>query len=217
MNVVKLFNPRSTADILAGYGLPDEAVLKQALIAGHLAKSGCVANDALQFPAFLQWNTVQKTLREILLKDGWRRVNEGMYALVVSPDGKRAIVVASGDEFTGIEGVQHPTTKCPKGPRTVNAVQQNALLYHGDFFPETLPQMRDSEIDGRETWILLFNTDNGVLRAEISRPGSIGGDGHINAWQQRVILSEAPLSPALDLPETPDYAPTEDIEITRKQ
>ncbi|MFZ2587977.1 MAG: hypothetical protein WAZ18_07670, partial [Alphaproteobacteria bacterium] len=200
MSVVKLFKTKSVADALAEHGLPDEAVLKQSLIAGYLAKSACTPLDAPNFASFLQWNTVVKTLRELTIVLGWKTVNEGMYALTVNPEGGKAIVVSTGDEFTGIDGLQLPTTKSRKGPKTVNAVLQNAAMCW-ELFEETLPDITEVEQAGRQTWILLFNTKGGVLHAELSLPGSIK-EGHIDAWQHRIILSESPLRGSLDLPET---------------
>jgi hypothetical protein len=194
-----------------------------ALLAGYLARSNCTPNDANFFPGLTQWNTTQRVLREGLAPLAWHSLNEGSYCLVENEAKTMAIVVASGDKNTGIDGALMPTTRSPKGPKTIHIVQQNAMLYHGDFFGETLPSPIPLRKDGRETWLFLLNQDGGEIRSELSLPASFahtqdGKKVRINAWHERIIL------PVLDLgavssrnaPPEPDFGPDVKVEIRKK-
>ena len=186
-----------------------------AIAAGYLARSSCTGNDAPFFPALAQWAGTLRALRERLIPEGWSKCNDGNYCVVVDPDGRYAIAVATGCSNTGLaESGTIPTTKSPKGPNTLNAVYWNAELI-GDLFPETLPRPVVAESEPHVTWLLLFHTAEDELRAELSLPASMGYDGYIDAWKERIMLPATPLDPlaAVDVPE---FGPELDVEVKRR-
>jgi len=67
----------------------------------------------------------------------------------------------------------------------------------------------------RATWVLLFHSDGKEIRAELSLPNSIGDDGHINGWRERIILGAQPLDDEI-APAAPDFGPDPTIDVRRK-
>ena len=190
-------------------------LLNDAVAAGFLARSSCTGNDAPFFPPIAQWAATLRALREGLLPIGWSKSDDGNYCTVIDPTEQHAIAVASGCSNTGnAEPGLSPTTKCPKGPSTLSAVCANAELID-DLFPETLPKREVDQYDQHVTWILLFFTNDKELRAELSLPASMGYDGHIDAWKERIILPSIPLDP-ITVAGIPDFGPDLEVDIKRR-
>lgn len=188
-------------------------ILQDALKFGFLALASCTANDPPFLPAFLMWGRVVRGLRENLIPNAWTKSDEKNYCTINDPTGRFAIAVSSGDENTGCPDA-NPTTKCAKGPSTVDAVYTNLgqlqIFPVGEVYPTPVIE------DGKITWLLLFHIDHSKdeIRAELSLPASMGDDGRINGWSDRIIL------PAISLNSTPpiptDFAPDIEIEIRKK-
>lgn len=141
---------------------------------------------------------------------GGSRSDEDNFCTVVEPGGAFAIAVASGSEHTGRIGAEMPRTKRRKGPSTAEAVHTNAQLY---LFAEFAPAAA-REPEGA-TWVLLFHSDGKEIRAELSLPDSIGEDGHIDGWRERIILGAQPLDDE-SVPVVPDFGPDPTIDVRRK-
>jgi hypothetical protein len=208
--LVKLHTKHEEVDAaLAALGLTRQ-VLLEAVLAGLLARDACTPNDPPFLPGIYQWGRTVRVLREVLAPLGWSRSDEGNFCTVVEPEGRFAIAVASGCEQTGVVGREMPTTKCRKGPNTADAVHANEQLY---LFRELAPVV--TREPDRATWILLFHNDAKEIRAELSLPNSIGEDGHINGWRDRIIIG----SQLLDgdkAPAAPDFGPDPTIDVRRK-
>ena len=92
----------------------------------------------------------------------------------------------------------------------VVAVHTNAQLYlFKDFAPAVAKE------PDRATWVLLFHSDGKEIRAELSLPDSIGEDGHIDGWRERIILGAQPFDDEI-APATPDFGPDPTIDVRRK-
>lgn len=198
-------------DALGELGLTVEQ-LHEAIKAGFVERSRCTANDAPFFPALLQWNHTQRGLREQLIPAGWSASDDGNYCTVVSPDNTIAIATASGCDNTG-NPIFSPTTKSPKGPNTVDAVTSNAaqLLLPGVIQMPTVPKATD----GKVTWLLLFYPAEQEIRAELSLPAAMGGNGKPDTWSVRIILPPLPLDPIMSIA-APDFGPDLDVEVVRR-
>jgi hypothetical protein len=201
--------PHEADAALTRLGLTRQPLL-EAVVAGLLARDACTANDPPFLPGMYQWGRTVRGLREGLAALGWSRSNEENFCTVVEPGGAFAIAVASGSEPTGRNGPERPTTKRRKGPSTAEAVHTNAQLC---LFEEFTPAVR-AEPD-RATWVLLFHSDRKEIRAELSLPDSIGDDGHINGWRERIILGALPLDDDI-APAAPDFGPDPTIDVRRK-
>jgi hypothetical protein len=208
--LVKLHTkPEEVDAALAALGLRREALF-EAVLAGLLARDACTANDPPFLPGIYQWGRTVRVLREVLAPSGWSRSDEGNFCTVVEPEGRFAIAVASGCEHTGVVGREMPTTKCRKGPNTVDAVHINEQLF---LFNDPAPVV--AREPDRATWILLFHNAAKEIRAELSLPNSIGDDGHINGWGERIILGSQPLD-GDNAPAAPDFGPDPTIDVRRK-
>ena len=187
-------------------------VLQTAVQTGHVAFLSCTDNDPPFIPGTYAWSRTLRALREGLIGSGWRKDDSGNYSLTVSDRHRINIVVASGDDLTGLVHSGDPRTKSPKGPRTENVVEANA---QGDLFPHTLPR-RSSSADGRpyDTWVLLMRVKAEELRAELSRPTAME-DGHISGWSERIILPLGKVDPtAIDIAPD-DFGPDFDLDLRR--
>lgn len=208
------FEPHEVDAALRRIGLGRD-ILLDAVAVGYLARSSCTGNDAPFFPALAQWAATLRALREWLVPRGWSKCDDGNYCIVVDSEGQNAIAVAAGCPNTGLTGsALHPTTKSPKGPSTLNAVYVNAELID-DLFPETVPTPSVDESERNITWLLLIHTADTELRAELSLPASMGHDGRIDAWKERIILPATPLDP-IETANVPDFGPDLDVEVKRR-
>ena len=178
-------------DRLAQLGLTPE-ILDECLRRGQAAWAACTLNHPPIARGFYRWSEMVVGFREEMLRLGWKRCNEGNLPFTVSPDGKVAVAVSSGDEDTGI-AKGSPCTNSSKGPRTHKAVTVNQyrLFDQIELLPPDLRQFQE-----RETWILLSRLDLEAecLRAELSRPISMNEDGRVDGWAERIILATVPLS-----------------------
>lgn len=130
-------------------------------------------------------------LREALIPVGWKPDDGGNVGAVVSPDGKRSIIVTSGDAATGQRGVI-PRTKYPKGEVTRRRVHQNVQLSLFGEDPAPQPDESSDEV-ARQTWTLLQYPAGDFVRAELSCPEGVDESGRINAWSDRILLPDLPL------------------------
>lgn len=200
---------------LAELGLAQEA-LSKVIRQGYVAFAACTANDPPLYPGFSAWAAMVRGLREYLLPE-WSRSDESNYSLVVNPTGTVAIAVATGDEATGRQE-SLPTTKSSKGPSTVEAVTTNQLQLKLPFIFPPLEAPVDSVNSSakRMTWILLVHRGLNEVRCELSLPTSMGSDGRVDGWRERIILSAIPTDPEV-LEIVPPQQPQPDIVVDIKR
>ena len=209
--------PAEVEDRLARLGLKAERI-GETVQRGYVAFISCTPNDPPLYPGFSAWAMMVRGLREYLLPEGWQRSDENNYSLVINGSGTVAIAVATGDAATGISD-ELPTTKSSKGPSTVEAVASNQLTLDLIFPPVALPQpARPAGQDQqRTTWILLVHRAQGEVRCELSLPTSMGLDGRVDGWEERIILRSIPTDPdVLDIA-TPAPPTQPDIDVAVKR
>lgn len=190
----------------------NEVALREAVYQGHLQRTRLTLNHPTIYHGLNMWGEIVAALREQLRPLGWTRQEVGSYALTVHEERGLAITVASGDEATGNPSA-HPCNRSKKGRNTVEAIEANRQL---ELFEKLPPEIQD-EADGKQTWVLMHHTDTvrGEIRLELSRPSSIGKDGKISEWSERIILSSIPFDD--DLVEIyPPSGPDIEIDIRRK-
>lgn len=204
----------SAHDALTRLGL-DEQTLLDAAKYGYLARSNCTANHPPLYPSFVAWGETVKALRDLLATKGWVRDDERNYSRTVHSEGHIAIAVATGDEATGVASGT-PSTKSPKGPRTIDAVEVNRLQFSLPFAEwEHIELHNDQEESQPTTWLLLIHHTATEIRCELSLPLDMGTDKRVNVWRERILLRSIPLnleSFEINPPAQPDI----DIEIRRK-
>lgn len=171
----------------------EEAFLVDAVRRGQLAFLNCTPNHPPNFPGLAAWAETVCALREGVIPAGWQRSNDRNYALSIDPHGSIAIAVATADDGTG-RADAIPSTNARKGASTLDAIAANQLRFsfmNDHPMPSRLTSSALSS--GRATWILLIHRATDEVRCELSLPISIGEDGHIDAWYERILLGSIPL------------------------
>ncbi|WP_019657960.1 hypothetical protein [Variovorax atrisoli] len=203
---------------LAQLGL-EEDQLAQIVKRGYVAFASCTLNDPPLYPGFTAWATMVRALREYLLPEGWERCDDNNYSLVINPVGTLAIAVATGDGATGCKDAQ-PTTRSSKGPSTAEAVTSNQLQLDLGFPPVEVAVSSNEATseEQRMTWILLVHRALGEVRCELSLPTSMGEDGRVDGWRERIILGAIPtdLDPLEVTPPSPPDQPDIDVDVKRR-
>jgi len=192
-------------------------ILRDAILAGELARSSCTENDPPAFPGQSAWAITTRSLREQLLSRGWSKDDAGNYSTVCSADKRVALVVATGDRDTGRE-LGAPKTKCPKGPATALAIERNFAQLEL-FEPKRPLASETAEPESKippVTWVLLIARNDYALRAELSLPAAIGEDDRIESWVERIILEPLQFDDDLDRARGPELGPEFDIDVVRK-
>lgn len=200
---------------LRALGLSTE-ILTDVLLQGELQRRLGSPLDPPSAPGMAAWARRVRRLREILLPEGWQPSDRSNFSIAISPDRTVAIAIATGDVDTGdARPGSSPHTKYRRGPATAQAVSRNVQQ---EMFPEAFDA---GDISGEltTTWFLLAQTVDGIILAELSRPLSMGEDGRVSDWAERIIL--APIDMAGDelrvsvpdepLPEAPDVLVTRKI------
>lgn len=200
---------------LAELGL-EETRLSEIVRRGYVAFASCTPNDPPFYPGISAWATMVRSLREYLLPE-WERSDENNYSLVINPAGNVAIAVATGDEATGQPGAI-PTTKASKGPSTVGAVASNQMQLELPYvFPPIVALTHPASANElRMTWILLVHRAQGEIRCELSLPTSMGSDGRVDGWRERIIMNAILTDPEV-LEITPPQPPQPDITVDVKR
>lgn len=162
----------------------DEATIEKMVLYGLAAKQACSPYSPPSYPGTTQWAETTIASRQFLAPKDWTPDDSHGFPRVVSPDGKVAIVVATGDERTGIATAE-PRTKYSKGPETSAAVAMNEQLT----FQLQRSLVAEAPTPQRETWILLVTTNEFEMRYELSRPKGQDSKGRVVEWSDRIIFS----------------------------
>lgn len=216
MTAVVRREPGDARSRLAELGLEEEP-LKDAVRRGQLAFLNCTPNHPPPFPGMSAWAETVCALREYLIPAGWQRSNDHNYALSIDPVDQIAIAVATGNEGTGLADAT-PSTNARKGPSTLEAIAVNQLRFSFMDEPPVQAKPRSGgRSNPRATWILLIHRASNEVRCELSLPISIGEDGHIDAWRERILLGSIPLDGDLaQAVPTPPPLPDITIDVKRR-
>ena len=198
-------------DGLAELGLT-ERIVTDSILEGEAARNSCTPNDPNCLPGVLAWGRTVRALRDFLIPQKWEKNDDGNFPTVVSPDGKIAIAVATGDAGTGKEEAI-PKTKYPKGVAVEAAISRNL----NSLFPEirAAAQVEKEKLDDKQTWILLKRREKDTVYAELSLPASLKIDEQVKEWLVRIILD--PITTAANVEVVDDTADeTLDVPVRRR-
>ncbi|UUQ67286.1 hypothetical protein NLK61_11825 [Pseudomonas fuscovaginae UPB0736] len=135
------------------------------------------------------WADGTQAIRATLLPKSWKPTNPNGQPRVVSPGGRYAITVSSGDVNTGNPN-QTPQTRNAKGAQTSKSVAFNSR--QGDLFRSEASSTVElpSRDDEQMLWILLYYVDlaGEEVRYELSCPVAIGDNGKVDGWSARIIM-----------------------------
>jgi hypothetical protein len=203
---------------LAELGLPSNDDIHRVLRQSDLSRSTCTRLDPRTFRGMMTWGTTVRYLRAVEIPNGWTAREEDGLSLTVAPDRERALLVATGSTGTGqLKG--RPKTRSPKGKKTVEAINAQALqLALAELLgPEPAKDPKP------EIWFLLYRharRKNGTRRiyAEISRPhpDGISKRGRISGWAERIILERIDLDGGGMVQRPPESGPQFDVDIARR-
>jgi hypothetical protein len=162
----------------------DEIVMEEIVMFGVRARQSCSPLAPPSYPGTTQWAETIVGSRVHLIPKGWTPNDDHNFSRIVNPKETVAIVVATGDEHTGI-ATGEPRTRYPKGPETTAAVKANVQM--------ELPGLAIAHFDAispptLETWIALLSYNEFECRYELSRPLEQDKEGRVIAWSDRIIF-----------------------------
>lgn len=202
---------QSVEDRLSDLGLKAH-IIRTAVSLGEIARASCTPNHPQNAAGWYAWAETVRYLREGLAADGWTRESVNGVSLVVSPDGRVAIVVSTGDEATGMND-NTPRTKSTKGKQTALLIAQNRQQLLLEFADLEEPDAT-APLDAR-TWYLLFCSDGDEVRIELSFPKSLDINGRPSDWAERIIIEPFQRDDRLPHVTREDEGPDIDFEVTR--
>src|ERR1051325_718002 len=194
--IVRMTQHEEAGDRLEQIGLLPYSVLLDSLTAGQQILATCTLDDPASARGVYVWGTMTKTSRQLGRPLGWQRCDAGNLSTVLSPDGRLQIMVATGDEATGLAGLT-PHTKYPRGAASIRAINDNQLAFPAleRFF---IKQQKVERTPGVLTWILLHRRLRDGVRWELSLPKTVGSDGVIVEWEERIIFDPVSFDPIDD-------------------
>jgi hypothetical protein len=210
MRTVVYRKPSEVTDTLAGLDLSFE-ILRDAMLAGETARDSCSANDPRNAPGFDAWARTVRSLRGQLVTHGWTPDDEDGLPSIISPAGDVAIVVATGDQATG-KADDWPKTKYRNGPARIVVVERNRNQLHL-FDPR---QKEKVKVPKLKTYFLLRCRIEDMVYSELSIPASIGDDGRVDEWIERVILEPFSVNPESG-PSSSDQGDEIEVNVRRRQ
>jgi hypothetical protein len=160
--------------------------------------------------------TVGELRTQVLnLNKGWRSGTTGNYETSWNPERNIAIAVVGGNPDTGERTLAHPKAARRRGPLTAKRVRRNAvgqMMFDLPEFKENPP----AEDEDCETWFFLLNARKGLMFSELSLPLSLGSDGRISAWRERIILPSISFEGAVVTPLEPDENEPPQVNVQRR-
>ncbi|HEX8138693.1 MAG TPA: hypothetical protein VF544_14095 [Pyrinomonadaceae bacterium] len=196
---------------LAELGL-SEKIVREVILDGEAARNSCTANDAPCIPGIIAWGRSVRSLRDNLIPKGWEKNNEDNFPTVVSPNGKIAIAVATGDEGTGQEKA-NPKTKYPKGVAAEEAINRNLNSLFAEV--RAAAQAEKDKRSNRQTWILLKHREKDTVFSELSLPASMTKDEQVKNWLTRIILEPIKTDPNVEVQDDSTAEPI-DVPVRRR-
>jgi hypothetical protein len=183
--------PHDVRNRLALLGLEEDSLLN-AVRVGQLQRNNCTPHHPPSFPGLSAWADTVKTLRDILVPEGWQIDNPRGLPIVFHGKKRIALTVATGDEATGRPEFD-PCTKSPKGPQTRSNISNNQLK----LFPEEYVRAAYEQTTAKTgfiTWLLLIHSDELTreVRCELSLPVGMNEHGQVDGWDERIILGSTP-------------------------
>ncbi|MET0965832.1 MAG: hypothetical protein ABWZ02_05515 [Nakamurella sp.] len=176
--------------------------------------AGCSLLDPPILEGLLRWGRTTKYFREGLLPLGWSYDNPRNLARTISPGRDFAIVVATGNDRTGLADYE-AGTRHHKGYATERAIIANGQLTFdlGDLLPVG-PLGPAGGADQLTMWLLLFCVDEETFRVELSLPAAIN-NGRITEWSERILLPVINRYPERDHP--PGDQPASQPKLTDRE
>ncbi len=172
-------------------------VVAATLAAADRESAACTDLDPPILEGLLRWGRATRALRERLVPHGWSYDNPNNLARTIHPSGDFAVVVATGDEGTGLResgaGPRHA-----RGYATEQAIHANGQLsFEFGALLQLTAAGRTASPGPMQTWFLLYHAEPAFFRAELSLPHGFER-GRITEWTERILLPPLPRRPVSD-------------------
>jgi len=162
-------------------------VVAAALTAADRESDNCTDLDPPILEGLIRWGRATRALREQLIPQGWTYDNPNNLARTIHPSGDFAVVVATGDEGTGLPG-SGAGPRHARGYATEQAIHANGqLAFEFDALIQLTTAGRAAGLGHLQTWFLLYYPDGEIFRAEVSLPHGFER-GRITEWTERILL-----------------------------
>jgi hypothetical protein len=197
---------------LASLGLAEQDLVEAVRI-GDMEASWCTENDPRVLRGFTRWGKTFRGLADRLVVKGWAHTERRSLPVMVNAAETIGVTVSSGDDHTGKAEPTMPKTRNPKGLITKQIVYENQPQLPG--IANAVTRIRRDR-NGLQTWFLLyhFDRDSYQIRAELSLAASMGDNGYVAEWFERIVLTPSdPVELALPLGEDEDE---DEISIHRR-
>ncbi len=136
---------------------------------------------------------------------GWTFDNPSNLARTIHPSGDFAVVLATGDEGTGLPG-SGAGPRHSRGYATEQAIHANGqLAFEFDALVRLTAAGRAAGVGHLQTWFLLYHPTPECFRAEVSLPRDFER-GRITRWAERILLPPLPRPPTVRAAEWFDAA-----------
>ncbi len=185
----------------------DGNTLREAVLAGALARNNSSPFDTKGKSGYIQWNDTNSTLRKYTKNKGWEMYQENGIEGIISDDKKYRIIPSSGNAATGNPN-QPARNKNKKGSAGIKIIDNSVQM---NLFEKT----KDIEIIENETYVLLYYCDDKVVKYELSKPSYINTKGIITVWDKRYIFEKIDLN-TLDIEESEEDIEEIDIPVLMK-
>lgn len=194
---------------LQALGLTD-GLIRDVVIRGETERDSASPNDAPTRGGMCAYFERVLAIRELLAEHGWTADNSKNLCTVVSPCGRHAVAVVTGDRFTG-RAEADPQPKYPRGTATAYAVNTAQLNLFGE--PEPAPEQID-----RCLWFLLVHRVAGVseVRVELSLPDAICEKGTVTRWTERNPIEPIDLTVGVEMDDEMQVEETVEVSVVRK-
>ena len=181
-----IFQPRRRSDLnrrLDSMRL-DVLCFERALASGAAEAASYSAGAPTMASEFGRWARIVEELHNgfVALQRGWERSDPMNQPTWINTASRTAIVVSSGDENTGQVTFGSPSNRNPKGPSFGALVSANETATLFDAVTAT-----GEMIDVRETWVFLYDSREGFVYSELSKP-ILMPNAHIEDWQERILF-----------------------------
>lgn len=183
-------------DTLESLGL-DASIFTLTIRQGEAARRACTKHDPRNARGQRAYMQMVRTLRDQLVKQGWKAVCLGGMELVVNEETGVAIVPCRGDAQVGrLNGF--PQVVESRGPVIISSVESNfeqMVLSSMDTFVKPTKQATPMPY---KIWFLLHHRTRTEIRSELSFPGPLSEDGYVNVWLSRITLDPVSLDASGD-------------------
>ncbi len=191
-----------------------------AIRVGQQAGDFCTPAHPVYGPGQMVHIETNGTLRYQLMLRGWTIDNEMNVPRIVSPDATLILTAVSGDDLTGLPKTngRHAQRKSPCGSGGRRLINRNAQPEWTELLPPNDPALRDAPPNG-SMWYLMYYRVPGtdVVRAELSLAESVGEDGALINWFERLPLPEFNMAdPSPDGERGDDEGPDVDVPVERR-